>query len=290
MFLQQKWVLYVLFLFTPLILFAEVSSVISPYARDLRMVAIVSSSVFQKKAKAVKWKKAGWHVRTCVHLKIGNQEYVNAKNSGTFGALSESRDGKDIQDIQRFDKGLFWITFPHFDWEKGRGDYSSDYHHWDPASKKREERWTFQIKSSQPNKLHKASFTFSLDGVYIINVSTINGQRVYRERRLSKEALSEFSLVDVDRHKRYPYEKLSTTHFKMDGKAVRTFRWVRGEQSLADYALVQVVIPKKAENHSFKDLSVKSVKEMPQEPEATPDFIPDPPFNPENKFGMPPEF
>jgi len=77
--------------------------------------------------------------------------------------------------------------------------------------------------------------------------------------------LNHLSLVDLDNHKVYAYNELSSVELSMEGKKVRTFRWVLGG-ILSEHlngSEVQVLAAKalqKQTTNSSRSLQAVSVK------------------------------
>jgi len=279
-----------LFIFSlPLLLQAAVSPKVSCYARDLRMVNMSDSMAIPKKEKRDQWEKAGWHAHTVLSVRLNGVIYENPLNSGTFGLLRGSVKTKDMQDIQRFGRGRYWLVFPHAEWGRESGDYSSDYRSW-PMPSSHTVSWTFQIKTTQPEIMAKGSIAISLDGIYEINVTDIGHKKFYRESAYLPERRSGFMLLDVDKRKQYTYDELATVKFGMDGKRVRTFKWVWGKRRAPVYDAPVVSEADMSIEHKEKHPlpAIPKKREVQEVPAA--DFIPDPPRDPNNKFGKPPAF
>ena len=207
----------------------------------------------------------GWYMRTTAKVVTADNKVYTHKSAGVFGALEESSDEKDQHDIKAFGQAALYVVFPQEDWNDDNGDYFSDYRHYTKGSMERQV-WTFQVKNETTDPdLSNASLTLALEGPYKVYKKK-EGVGYDEEKDTQSPLTQAIHLVDVDNDKEYTYAELQNLQLSMEGKKVRTFRWVLGTVYPEDY----------------EDLAVKvttnSLKVQSEEPER----------EPETKFGFPP--
>jgi len=180
-----------------------------------------------------------WYARTTVSaVDPDTQTVISHKSAGVFGQLDESSDGKDRHDIVGMgtESATLEIVFPKSEWDAANGDYFSDYH----SVKEGRDSWTFQVKNMyNPDRtvdLSNEAITIALDGVYAVESTVVNGSTRYGERlNRADERLYELTLIDLDNQVAYDVSELPTAEIAMDGVHTRTFKWVLGTVSEADY-------------------------------------------------------
>lgn len=170
----------------------------------------------------------GWYMRTvATAITPDGKRYVH-RTAGIFGELKESSDEQDRHDIKAFGKATLYVVFAKIN-NNTIEDYFSDYHHYDPEDLYNGERamWTFQVKNEANEDLTHAAIKLEIEGPYRVYKKA--GGRGYEEV-LSKhdDMLKALSLIDLDTHLVYTYDALKNANLNMDGKKVRTFRWVLG--------------------------------------------------------------
>jgi hypothetical protein len=176
---------------------------------------------FQKQA-------LGWYMRTVVKATLDEKEYIH-NSAGVFGELKDSVNGKDSHDISSYGKATIKVVFTP-EWDENNRTYFSDYRAYSNGEK---QVWTFQVQNertgnpSEPINLANADLKLSLEGVYDV----YDGTKKRFEEVLSKDQSKKTSLtlVDVDNEATYSYSELQNISLSMDGKHVRTFKWVLGE-------------------------------------------------------------
>ena len=172
---------------------------------------------------------AGWYMRTIVQATTQNGKSYIHKTAGVFGALESSSDGKDRHDIDCYGKAILQTVFIHPDWKNPDATYFADYRAY-PSDEK--QVWTFQVQNQKDVDLSNADFVLKIEGEYAVYREdggcyhdVLSNDQTRRQR---------LTLVDVDRQERYSYAELQHTHFNMDGKHIRTFRWILGEVASED--------------------------------------------------------
>lgn len=179
-------------------------------------------------------KVAGWYMGTVVKATADDgSEYVH-NTAGIFGALEESKEGKDRHDVAGFGTAILQVVFLQKEWEEDSGEYFSDYRSWQNEESKNV--WTFQVKNQRDVNLEHAFLKLSLNGPYDVyeNKKVFKG---YEEELSGDESKkTSITLIDIDNQTQYTYEELQSAQLGMDGLHVRTFRWVLGEVSQEDYA------------------------------------------------------
>ena len=286
--LKKKIIVYVLLsVWGTLPLFAKSEVRWEVYAKDLRMPVkkenIKKQNTFQKQA----WESAGWHAQTKVKLTATDGKVYDQGNTGVFGALRESRNQKDKQDLLSASSETVQIVFPQYTWHIDKGEYSSDYRHWRKSKEKEKELWTFQVKVAGDAKLSKATFQLALEGVYALNASKHKHKVVYTESSYNPGKAKHFNLIDVDNQVMYFYDELKELHLSMEGKNIRTFRWVKGLAQKEDYA---ITVPEEISHETAETGQKRNSQTRKSKDEAAKDFIPDPPRDPNDHFGPPPAF
>ena len=171
----------------------------------------------------------GWYMRTVVTAVTPEGERYVHNSAGVMGELKESSDERDKHDIPAFGKATLYVVFPKIKEEGALQDYFSDYKHYDPADQYDAERqvWTFQVKNEAGEDLSNATIKLEIQGPY--KVYKKKESIGYEEVAVNDdEMLRHLSLVDLDNHKVYAYSELEDATLSMEGKRVRTFRWVLG--------------------------------------------------------------
>jgi len=201
-------------------------------------------------------KLGGWYGKTLISATAGNGTIYKHDTAGIFGELIESSDAKDKHDIKSYGPSLLQIVFPQTEWDKDNGYYFSDYHHFDENSEDKSV-WTFQIRHDVTStNLKNAQISIKLDGIYDVNYKEVDGQIVYDEPSKANTAMYEnLTLIDVDNGTSYSLEELSEANLNMDGRTVRTFRWVLGTVDSSDYEVA-------ATTQSAKTSSTKQVSTL----------------------------
>jgi hypothetical protein len=91
-----------------------------------------------------------WYVRLIVETADGRF----ADPANVFGQLADAADGYDDYDLDELppldDGPALNLVFPHPEWKKSAGDYSSDYHR---LNKNKGDRWTFEVRGNQKGTL-----------------------------------------------------------------------------------------------------------------------------------------
>ena len=220
---------------------------------------------------------AQWYARTTVSAVIPDTQTIIAhKTAGVFGQLNESNDGKDLHDIigMGTQSATLEVVFPQNEWDSASGDYFSDYH----SIKEGDDSWTFQVKNmynpNYPVDLSNEAIKITLEGIYTIKSIGINGNIRYTETlNRADERLEKLTLIDLDNRVAYAVSELPTAEITMDGMHTRTFKWVLGTVTEADYAAVTT--PAVSKSMSFKN----TVEAFKMSSETVPD----------SKFGLPPQ-
>lgn len=207
---------------------------------------------------------AQWYMKTVVSAIAPDNTVYTHDKAGVFGALEESSDGYDSNDVPGLGTAILQVVFPKPQWDVNSGDYASDYHGVKDEGEK--EVWTFQIKNQRDVNLANAPINLVLEGPYDIT-STENDGRMKYEEILSNntDRKTSIKLVDVDNAKVYTYAELQSATLSMDGLHTRTFRWVLGEVDADDYLPLETA----AVTASYKSMSVTSASN--------------------SKFGLPPQ-
>ena len=126
------------------------------------------------------------------------------KDSGNvLGQLRDSRYGYDLHDLKElspFATPYLTIVFPHPDWGDHAGDYGSDFR----GTNKRKNKWTFEVRSDDPNREITLSWSSLADMSGMSLLDTATGMKVAAQ------------------HADQQYT------FNMDGETVRSFEWVAG--------------------------------------------------------------
>jgi len=216
-----------------------------------------------------KKKPDGWYMCTVATATTPEGKVYVHKTAGILGELKESKDTLDRHDINAFGKATLYVVFPKVEGNGELEDFFSDYHRYNPNDQYNAERqvWTFQVKNETGEDLSNASINLKIDGPY--KVYKKKGGVGYEEVKTEdKEMLNHLSLVDLDNHKVYAYNELSSVELSMEGKKVRTFRWVLGgilSENLND-SEVQVLAAKALQrqtaksSRSLQSVSVKGIK------------------------------
>ena len=170
----------------------------------------------------------GWYMRTVATATTAEGKVYTHRTAGVLGELKESSDSLDRHDIDAFGTATLYVVFPKVQ-NNSVADYFSDYHRYDPNDQYDAERqvWTFQVKNETGEDLSNATINLKIEGPY----------KVYKKKEgvgyeevpvKDNEMLQHLSLVDLDNHKVYAYNDLQNVDLRMEGKKVRTFRWVLG--------------------------------------------------------------
>jgi len=222
---------------------------------------------FQKQA-------VGWYMRTVAKATLGGKEYIH-DSAGVFGELKESVNGKDSHDIASYGKATIKVVFTP-EWDENNGTYFSDYRAYGNGEK---QVWTFQVKNertgnpSGPVNLKDADLKLSLEGMYDV----YDGRKKRFEEVLSKDQSKKTSLtlVDVDNEETYSYSELQNVTLSMDGKHVRTFKWVLGTVEDKD---IKATRKQRVSRRGMRQSSIESIHD---------DF--DEKVSKTFSFGLPPE-
>lgn len=218
-----------------------------------------------------------WYARTTVSAVIPDtQTVITHKTAGVFGQLNESDDGKDLHDIigMGTESATLEVVFPQNEWESADGDYFSDYH----SVKEGGDSWTFQVKNmynpDHPVDLSNEAITITLDGIYTVKSTTVNGNTRYSETlNRADERVEELTLIDLDNGVAYTVSELQTAEITMDRMHTRTFKWVLGTVTEADYAPLTTPV-------TAKSMSLKNTAEAFKMSSETVS---------NSKFGLPPQ-
>ena len=199
---------------------------------------------------------AQWYARTTVSaVNPDTQTLITHKTAGVFGQLHESSDGKDPHDIigMGTESATLEIVFPQREWDSANGDYFSDYH----SVKEGRDSWTFQVKNmynpARPVNLSNEAIVIALDGVYTVESTVFNGNTRYSEKlNRTNERLEELTLIDLDNGVAYAVSELPSAEITVDGLHTRTFRWVLGTVTEADYTPLATPVAVKNFKMSYK--------------------------------------
>ena len=206
------------------------------YAKEVREAMGRSVNFRHSKAKkATKEKYAGWYMRTKVYAITEDGKKYSHTTAGIFGKLKQSRWKKDVHDIPAFASATFQVVFPHLNWGEDSGDYLSNYYKYTKRRKNKRAVWTFQVKNQHGVDLSNAALRIELEGAQNVEYVKENGQVRYIATTLDPEKRERLTLVDVDNHKTYSVDELEDADLSMDGKHVRTFRWVMGRVKKRDF-------------------------------------------------------
>ena len=169
----------------------------------------------------------GWYMRTIVTATTPSGKRYRHASAGIFGELKESSDGLDKHDINAFGRATLYVIFPRVVNNKV-ADYFSDYHHYDPTDQGDSQRqsWTFQVKNESGADLSHATINLQIEGPFKVYKQNFG----YKEEPMTdSEMFHRLSLFDMDNEEVYPYSELKNVHLTMEGKKVRTFRWILGD-------------------------------------------------------------
>ena len=216
---------------------------------------------------------AQWYARTTVSaVNPDTQSVIEHKTAGVFGQLYESSDGKDQHDIigMGTESATLEVVFPQNGWGSESGDYFSDYH----SLKEGRDSWIFQVKNmynpDRPVDLSNEAITIALDGIYIVESTVMNGSTRYSEKlNPEDEKLEELTLIDLDNQVAYSVSELPNAQISMDGMHIRTFKWVLGNVTEADYAPLSTSAAARSISLKRKAVSSETVSD--------------------SKFGLPPK-
>jgi hypothetical protein len=140
---------------------------------------------------------SGWNARLTVEIVAKKLK----DKTNVFGQLKDSQTGYDLHDLKElppFGTPYLTIVFPHLDWGKNAGDYSSDFH---PISNQYDQ-WTFEVRADAPTSQ--------------VSISWQCPEEILKRSRLID--LQNGKIIAVDVEGRY--------EFVMNGK-VKKFRWER---------------------------------------------------------------
>jgi hypothetical protein len=182
--------------------------------------------------------KSGWYMRTVVSATLPDGTTYSHKSAGVFGELDESDNRRDPHDIESYGKAVLQTTFVNNQIHVSR-EYFSDYRKYSERGAK--QVWTFLVKNDLAPDLSHADLKISVEDVH--DVFKKPGEQFYSETLSSDQSKRDaLTLVDVDNHKVYSYEELKDLTLNMDGKRVRTFRWVlNGSVTSDDMEPVKVI-------------------------------------------------
>jgi hypothetical protein len=152
-----------------------------------------------------------WYVRLIAQTPSDNL----LDRNNVLGQLSDSVDGYDSHDLKELESVFspyLTIVFPHDDWVGHEDNYASDYH----AVKWQEpDQWVFQVKSDDIWR----DVYLSWENVLVLN-GDISGEEL--QDKMYLEDVDTGALIKIIENGvpvvGYP--------FNMDGKTVRTFRWI----------------------------------------------------------------
>ena len=194
-----------------------------------------SSSTLDENTAAISsptnpYRTAGWYGRTTVSATAPDGTVYTHNTAGVFGELVQSTDTKDQHDIPGYGSATFQIVFPQTEWGNDNGDYFSNYKNYEVDTKK---VWTFQLKAAGTSSF---PITIDLHNIYDVTYIEVNNRVEYKESEdNNKTILDALHLVDLDNQTEYTIQELKTANLTMDGKAIRTFRWVLGVVDATDY-------------------------------------------------------
>ena len=181
--------------------------------------------------------KAGWYLRTMAVAETANGTKYAHNTAGVFGELDDSSDAKDRHDISSYGKATFQVRFVNKKIDN-EGEYYSDYRKYEGIPRK--EVWTFLVKNERvdPALADLADASLKIEVADLRDVLKKEGDSRYIEKVSSDQGFkNNLTLVDVDNHQAYSYSELQNLTLGMDGKHVRTFRWVlNGDVDEEDYA------------------------------------------------------
>ncbi|ADV46005.1 hypothetical protein [Nitratifractor salsuginis] len=187
--------------------------------------------------------EGGWYMRTRVSATAEDGTVYQHNTAGVFGRLVDSWNGKDRHDIPAYGPAALQVVFPHYNWgDKESGDYWSDYRSYPEKGSNERAVWTFQVKNQKSVDLSNADIRIKLDDARRVDFVKIDGNIRYKETGLNQGMKNQFTLVDVDNKQTYSVDELDKINLNMDGKHIRTFRWVRGPVLEEDFK--PVVLPK----------------------------------------------
>jgi len=174
-------------------------------------------------------KKVGWYMRTTIEAKTANGNVYKHNTAGVFGEYRESCDGKDKHDIPSYGKALFQVRFVNQNLSRNQ-DYFSDYRQYHKYNTK--QTWTFQVVNEYGVDLSNENFKIEVE--HTKDIFKKKGVSKYLERMSKDDKRKELTLIDLDHNISYDYKEVKNTIFNMDGKHVRTFKWVLGDANIDD--------------------------------------------------------
>jgi hypothetical protein len=180
--------------------------------------------------EAVLPKAAGWYMRTAVTATAPNGHTYAHNTAGVFGELDESTDGLDVHDIESMGGATLQVRFINDNLTEGV-EYFSDYRTYENDNPSHE-TWTFLIKNDQGEDLSDATFSISVTPTRQVLRRPTDGK--YVERIARNDLRDRLTLIDLDNGKTYTYNEVQSMRFSMDGKHIRTFRWVIGTPTQED--------------------------------------------------------
>jgi hypothetical protein len=186
---------------------------------DSRMGSAPASSQTQTATA----QKAGWYMRTVVTATTPDGKTYRHDSAGVFGELESSEERRDSHDIESYGSGVLQIKFVNLKIDIQK-EYFSDYRDYTPEDEKRV--WAFYVKNEIGEDLSQADFTISVEPMR--NIFKKSGESRYYEGRAQngEDKRNELILVDIDNQTTYSYAEAANHVFNMEGKKVRSFRWV----------------------------------------------------------------
>jgi len=164
---------------------------------------------------------AGWYMRTVVSAVAASGKIFQHDSAGVFGEYDQSSDARDSHDIERYGDATLQVVFVNE--ALGDNEYFSDYRRYDGSNKK--QVWDFVVKNETGDDLSDAALKIEVEAVHDIlrkeNSATFTDVVSTAQKRRDN-----LILVDVDNEKTYTYSELKEITLNMDGKHVRSFRWV----------------------------------------------------------------
>lgn len=185
----------------------------------------VSNDIQTTTQTGKKTKYIGWYMRTVVTATLSDGRSYTDATAGVFGELKDSKYHRDRHDIPSMGKGILQVLFvPR--WEDEGTTYFSDYRRYKRHHKHKERVWTFQVQNQQTVDLSDADLKIKIQGP----TAAFRGPNGITEQPAkNKTMFRRLKLVDVDNQKIYRAKELKNVTLSMDGKHVRTFRWVIGK-------------------------------------------------------------
>lgn len=220
----------------------------------------------------------GWYMRTVAKARANDgKEYIH-QTAGVFGELNESSNDKDRHDVASYGKGVLQVVFTP-KWDENNETYFSDYRAYANGEK---QVWIFQVKNQKtenpgtPVNLANADLILSIEGMYDV----YKGITRRFDEELSKDDSKKtaLTLIDVDNQRTYSYSEVQRAGLTMDGKHVRTFKWVLGSVDAEDMEPLNAEVSTQSANR----VSMKRIEDMQSDFSTTR-------VSGSSKFGLPPE-